>query len=74
MVLVPLHTSDEDPKLEGQPQPMLRVRESLNATISAKRVGSKASCVFGAYRIMCVWGKTAFSGIHELRESFYKHI
>jgi len=25
---------------------------------------------FRAKRIRCVWGKTAFSGIHELCESF----
>jgi len=27
-------------------------------------------CGQGAQRIRCVWGKTAFSGIHELCESF----
>jgi len=26
--------------------------------------------MFGAYRIRCIWGKTAFSGIHELCECF----
>ena len=40
----------------------------LNATISGKT--DQVSCVFGALRIRCVWGKTAFAGIHELCESF----
>ena len=51
---------------------MSRVRGSLNATISGKT--DHVSSAFGAYRIKCVWGKTAFSGIHELCESFYKHV
>jgi len=51
---------------------MLRVRRSLNATISGKT--DQVSCAFDAYRIRCVWGKTAFSCIHELCESFKKHV
>jgi len=47
---------------------MSRVRGSLNASISGKT--DQVSCVFGAQRIRCVWGKMAFSGIHELRGSF----
>ena len=47
---------------------MSRVRGSLNATISGKT--DQVTCVFGEYRIRCVWGKTAFSGIYELCESF----
>jgi len=46
---------------------MSRVRGSLNATISGKT--DQVSCAFGSYRIRCV-GKTTFSGIHELCESF----
>jgi len=45
---------------------------SLNATISGKT--DQVSCVFGVYHIRCVWDKTAFSGIHDLRESFQKHV
>jgi len=39
----------------------------MDATISGKT--DQVSCAFGARRIRCVWGKTAFSGIHELCES-----
>jgi len=42
---------------------MSRVRGSLIATISGKT--NQVSCVFGAQRIRCVRGKTAFSGIYE---------
>jgi len=42
----------------------------LIATISGKT--NQVSCVFGAcvFGANEVWGKTAFSGIHELCESF----
>jgi len=51
---------------------MSSVRGSLNATISGK--SDQVSCTFGAYRIRCVWGKSAFPGIHELCECFLKHV
>jgi len=41
---------------------MSRVRGSLNATITGKP--DQVCCAIGAYRIRCIWGKTAFSGIH----------
>ena len=51
---------------------MSRVRGSLNAAISGKT--DQVSCAFAALRIRCVWDKTTFSGIHELCESFLKHV
>jgi len=47
---------------------MSKVKGSLNASISGKT--NQVSFVFGAQRIRCVYGNTAFSGIHELCGSF----
>jgi len=47
---------------------MSRLRGSLNAIISGKT--DQMSCLFGVLRIRGVWGKIAFSGIHELCKGF----
>ena len=52
---------------------MSRVKGSLNATNAGKT--DQVSFVLGPYHgVSGVWGKTAFSDIHDLCESFQKQV